>query len=82
MNIKRIIKAVMGLGVVTGVAYLAYKVGECSGEFNEYERQHSKCYDDFDDEDDYNDYYCNMCEPDDGCIAPKKYAEKRKAHSL
>ena len=69
MNIKRIIKAVMGLGVVTGVAYIAYKVGECSGEFNEYE-------------DDYNDYYCNMCEPDDGCIAPKKYAEKRKAHSL
>ena len=30
MNIKRIIKAVMGLGVVTGVAYIAYKVGECA----------------------------------------------------
>lgn len=74
MNFKKIIKGIMGIGVVGGVAYLAYKVGECNGEMNE--RVHSLANTDEDDieivEDDEDDLrrYDNMVEPDDGCLAP------------
>ena len=74
MNFKKIIKGIMGVGVVGGVAYLAYKVGECNGEMNE--RVHSLANTEDDDieivEDDEDDLrlYDNMVEPDDGCLAP------------
>ena len=74
MNFKKIIKGIMGIGVMGGVAYLAYKVGECNGEMNE--RVHSLANTDEDDieivEDDEDDLrlYDNMVEPDDGCLAP------------
>ena len=35
MNVKKIIKGIIGLGAIGGVAYAAYKLGECSGEMNE-----------------------------------------------
>lgn len=63
MNVKKIIKGVMGIGVVGGIAYLAYKVGECNGEMNE--RVHAMA-DVGDDDYLFSDYD----EPDDGCIAP------------
>ena len=34
MSIKKIIKGIIGLGVVSGIAYAAFKVGENSGEIN------------------------------------------------
>ena len=70
MNVKKIIKGIIGLGTVGGVAYLAYKVGECNGEMNE--RVHAMA--DVGD-DDYR-FYDNYDEPDDGCIAPADSAEK------
>lgn len=69
MNVKKIIKGVIGLGAVGGVAYLAYKVGECNGEMNE--RVHAMA--DVGD-DDYN--LSDYDEPDDGCIAPADSAKK------
>lgn len=69
MNVKKIIKGVIGLGAVGGVAYLAYKVGECNGEMNE--RVHAMA--DVGD-DDYN--FSDYDEPDDGYIAPADSAEK------
>ena len=69
MNVKKIIKGIVGLGAVSGVAYLAYKVGECNGEMNE--RIHAMA--DVGD-DDYN--FSDYDEPDDGCIAPADSAEK------
>lgn len=69
MNVKKIIKGIIGLGAVSGVAYLAYKVGECNGEMNE--RIHAMA--DVGD-DDYN--FSDYDEPDDGCIAPADSAEK------
>ena len=69
MNVKKIIKGIIGLGAVGGVAYLAYKVGECNGEMNE--RVHAMA--DVGD-DDYN--FSDYDEPDHGCIAPADSAEK------
>ena len=69
MNVKKIIKGIIGLGTVGGVAYLAYKVGECNGEMNE--RVHAMA--DVGD-DDYN--FSDYDEPDDGRIAPADSAEK------
>ena len=69
MNVKKIIKGIIGLGAVGGVAYLAYKVGECNGEMNE--RVHAMA--DVGD-DDYN--FSDYDEPDDGCIAQADSAEK------
>ena len=63
MNAKKIIKAIAKVAAVSGVAYVAYKLGECSGESKERIRQK------YDDEDDYyslSDYD----EPDCGCIKP------------
>lgn len=75
MNAKKIIKGIVGLGVMGGVAYLAYKVGEGNGEINE--RFRDKYGDDeddsdieFDDDDEDYRFYDHMDEPDDGCIAP------------
>ena len=69
MNVKKIIKGIMGIGIVGGIAYLAYKVGECNGEMNE--RVHAMA--DVGD-DDYN--FSDYDEPDDGCIATADSAEK------
>lgn len=72
MKAKKIIKGILGLGVVSGVAYLAYKIGEGSGESNERFREK---YDEEDDSEPPKNYYgtCfeSKCdEPDDGCLAP------------
>lgn len=73
MKFKKIIKGIIGVGVVGGVAYLAYKIGECNGEMNE--RVHAMA--DIEDgdgeysEDDDEDHHLMLFdEPDDGCIAP------------
>ena len=74
MNVKKIIKGIIGLGAIGGVAYAAYKLGECSGEVNE--RFREKYGDDdedsieLDDDEDEIRFYDNMDEPDDECLAP------------
>ena len=67
MNISKIFKTVVGIGAVSGIAYLAYKVGEVNGEINERYREDNveNIEDDADDKFTYD-------EPDDGCISPKK----------
>ena len=35
MNVKKIIKGIVGLGAMAGVAYAAYKFGESNGKINE-----------------------------------------------
>ena len=75
MNVKKIIKGIMGLSAVAGIAYLSYKVGENNGEINE--RFREKYGDDegdieLDDDEDEFRFYDNMDEPDDECLAPKK----------
>ena len=75
MNVKKIIKGIIGLGAIGGVAYAAYKLGECSGEVNERFREKYGDEDDEDievEEDDDYRFYDNMDEPDDECLAPKK----------
>ena len=67
MNVKKIIKGIVGLGAVAGIAYLSYKVGESNGEINERFREK---YGDEDDEDDDYKFYDNYDEPDDECLAP------------
>lgn len=74
MNVKKIIKGIIGLGAIGGVAYAAYKLGECSGEVNERMREKYGDEDSIeldDDEDEYR-FYDNMDEPDDECLAPMK----------
>ena len=73
MNVKKIIKGVIGLGAIGGIAYAVYKLGECSGEVNECFRE--KYGDDEDgielDDDEYEyRFYDNMDELDDECLAP------------
>lgn len=68
MKAKKIIKGILGLGVVSGVAYLAYKIGEENGEINERFREKYG-----DDEEDFNFY--DYDEPDDGCVAPADRSE-------
>ena len=82
MKFKKIIKGIIGVGVVGGVAYLAYKIGECSGETNaKFREKYSDDLNDFDDDEDIDNYY-GTCfehkydEPDDGCVAPMKVDEK------
>jgi hypothetical protein rflaF_20861 len=65
MKAKKIIKDILGLGVVSGVAYLAYKIGEGNGEINERFRDK---YGDDEENEDFNFY--DYDEPDDGCITP------------
>ena len=74
MNVKKIIKGIVGLGAMAGVAYAAYKFGESNGKINE--RFREKYGDDEDDielddnEDEFR-FYDNYDEPDDACLAPK-----------
>ena len=72
MKIKKIIKGVIGIGAVGGIAYAAYKRGESNGEVNERFRQKYDDDEDIIEDEDYDDlrFYDNMDEPDDGCIAP------------
>ena len=65
MKIKKIIKGIIGIGAVGGIAYAAYKLGESNGEINERFRQK------YDEEDEYEDLPFEYTEPDDECIAPK-----------
>lgn len=75
MNVKKIIKGVIGLGAAAGIAYLSYKIGESNGEINE--RFRDKYGEDdedsieFDDDEDEIRFYGNMDEPDDECLAPE-----------
>ena len=75
MNVKKIIKGIVGLSTVAGIAYLSYKVGESNGEINErFREKYGDDEDDIeisDDEDEFR-FYDNMDEPDDECLAPKK----------
>lgn len=65
MNAKNIIKSIVGLGVMSGVAFLAYKVGKNEGKTNERKRIWGERYDD-----DYDSF--SYDEEDDMCIAPEK----------
>ena len=75
MNVKKIIKGIVGLGAMAGVAYAAYKLGESKGKINErFREKYGDDGDDIeldDDEDEFR-FYDNMIEPDDECLAPKK----------
>ncbi len=71
MNAKKIIKGIVGLGVMSGVAYLAYKIGESNGEINERYRDKGDEDIDIDNEEDNLSYD----EPDDGCVAPSDNAD-------
>ena len=78
MNIKKIIKGIIGIGTVGGIAYAAYKLGECNGEVNErmcekYGDEDENGIGSDDDEDDFR-FYDNMDKPDDGCLAPASVA--------
>ena len=68
MNISKIFRSVVGIGAVSGIAYLAYKVGEANGEINERYRE-----DDVEDIKDDAENEFTYDEPDDGCIAPFKH---------
>lgn len=73
MNVKKIIKGVIGLGAIGGIAYAAYKLGECNGEVNERfrEKYGDEDADDIEvEEDDDYRFYDNFDEPDDECLAP------------
>ena len=77
MNAKKIIKGIMGLGIMSGVVYLAYKIGEGNGEINERFREK---YDDNiggADTDEKYHFYDHMDEPDDKCLAPASSREQR-----
>ena len=80
MKFKKIIKGIVGIGVVGGVAYLAYKIGDGNGEINERFRDKYGDEDDDDielEEDDDFRFYDNLDEPDDGCIAPANCVSER-----
>ena len=77
MNVKKIIKGVIGLSAIGGIAYAAYKLGESDGRFNEIHRRMTENGDEDDEdieveEDDDYRFYDNYDEPDDECLAPKK----------
>ena len=63
MKAKKIIKVIAKLAAVSGVAFVAYKLGECNGESRERIRQK------YDDEDDYYSLSA-YDEPACGCIKP------------
>ena len=65
MNVKKIIKGIVGLGAMARVTYAAYKLGESNGKINECFREKYG-----DDEDEFR-FYDNYDEPDDACLAPK-----------
>ena len=76
MNAKKIIKGIVKLGAVGGIAYAAYKLGECNGEVNE--RMREKYGDEDEDgigsDDDEEHHHMIFTEPDDGCLAPASIA--------
>lgn len=84
MNVKKIIKGIIGLGAIGGVAYAAYKLGESDGRFNEIHRRMTENGDEDDEDievekdDDYR-FYDNYDEPDDGCIAPIDFGKMNDA---
>lgn len=84
MNVKKIIKGIVGLGAMAGAAYAAYKFGESNGKINErFREKYGDDEDDIeldDDEDDEFRFYDNMIEPDDECLAPNK--EKKLSFSV
>ena len=85
MNVKKIIKGIMGLSAVAGIAYLSYKVGESNGEINERFREKYGDEDDEDievEEDDDYKFYDNYDEPDDGCIAPIDFGTMNLLRSM
>lgn len=63
MKVKKIIKVIAKLAAVSGVAFVAYKLGETNGESRERIRQK------YGDEDDYYSF-SDYDEPDCGCIKP------------
>jgi len=79
MNAKKIIKGIVGLGIMSGVAYLAYKVGEGNGEINErFREKYDDNLGDVDgDEDEEYRFYDHMDEPDDECLAPASSRDQR-----
>ncbi len=77
MNVKKIIKSIAGLGVASGIAYVAYQVGVAAGETKELDRRLKALGDQVDlpepDEDEYR-FYDHMDEPDDCCVSPVEHA--------
>ncbi len=77
MNAKKIIKGIAGLGIMSGVAYLAYKVGEGNGEINErFREKYDDNINDADTDEEYH-FYDHMDEPDDECLAPASSRDQR-----
>ena len=77
MNAKKIIKGIVGLGIMSGVAYLAYKVGEGNGEINgRFREKYDDNINDADTDEEYQ-FYDHMDEPDDECLAPASSREQR-----
>lgn len=77
MNAKKIIKGIVGLGIMSGAAYLAYKVGEGNGEINErFREKYDDNINDADTDEEYQ-FYDHMDEPDDECLAPASSREQR-----
>ena len=76
MNAKKIIKGIVKLGVVGGIAFAAYKLGECNGEVNERMREKYGDEDEGDigSDDDEEHHHMMFTEPDDGCLAPASVA--------
>lgn len=73
MNVKKIIKGIIGLGAIGGVAYAAYKLGECSDEMNERVHAMADIEDgdgEYSEDDDEDHHLMVFDEPDDGCLAP------------
>lgn len=62
-TVRRIIKGVIRFGVIGGVAFISYKLGESDGRCSEIHRRLSEMRDEDDDDFDFD-------EPDDGCISP------------
>ena len=72
MNTKKIIRGIVKLGVMGGIAYATYKLGECNGEINERMREKYGDEDEGDigSDDDEEHHHMMFTEPDDGCLAP------------
>ena len=82
VNFKKIIKGVIGLGAVGGIAYAAYKLGECNGEANEKFRakygeddEDSIESDDDEDEEPLDNYYGSCYEINRDTLSKLRYDE-------
>lgn len=67
MNVKKMIKGIIGICAVSGIAVIAYKCGEDNGRTAERKRLTA----DDDDIDLYDDDDEEFDEPDDYCLAPR-----------